>query len=45
MALKATVAAIPKLKDQRRELDEQIAAANRILAAAEKKYDATTLET
>ena len=42
MALKAAVAAVPKLEDQRRELDEQIAAADRILEAAEKQHEETT---
>ena len=42
MALKASVAAMPKLKDQRRELDEQIAAADRTLEAAEKQHEETT---
>ena len=36
MALTAAGAATPKLKDQRRKLDEQIAAADRTLEAAEK---------
>jgi len=44
MALKAAVAAMPKLEDERRALDEQIAAADRSFEAAEKKRDETTLE-
>jgi len=42
MALRAAVAAMPKLEDQRRTLDEQIAAADRILEDAEKQHDETT---
>jgi len=42
LALKAAVAAVPKLEDQRRELDEQIAAADRILEAAEKQHEERT---
>ncbi len=42
VALKASVAAIPKLEEERNELDKQIAAADRILEAAEKKHHETT---
>jgi len=42
MALKAAVAAMPKLEDERRALDEQIAKADRILKAAEEQHDETT---
>ncbi|MCA9183985.1 MAG: hypothetical protein R3E01_10070 [Pirellulaceae bacterium] len=41
-ALKSAVAAVPKLEDQRRELDEQIGEADRILEAAEKQHEETT---
>ncbi|RMF20525.1 MAG: hypothetical protein D6760_11390, partial [Deltaproteobacteria bacterium] len=42
MALKAAVASMPKLEDQRRQLDEQIAAADRLLEEAEKQHEETT---
>ena len=42
VALKASVAAMPKLEDERASLEKQIAAADRILEAAEKKHDETT---
>lgn len=42
MALKAAVTAMPKLEDERRALDEQIAAADKILEAAESQHDETT---
>jgi len=42
MALKAAVAAVPKLEDQCRELDEQLAEADRIFEAAEKQHEETT---
>ncbi|MEX1026631.1 MAG: hypothetical protein WD049_01300 [Candidatus Paceibacterota bacterium] len=44
MALRAAVAAMPKLEGQRRDLDDQIAEADRVLEAAEKQHDETTLK-
>lgn len=42
MALKAAAAALPALEAERRTLDEQIAAADKILEAAESQHDETT---
>lgn len=42
IALRAAVAAMPKLESQRRELDEQIAAADKQLEAAEHQHDEVT---
>lgn len=42
MALKAAVAAIPNLDAERRDIDKQIAEADRLLEAAEKRHDETT---
>ena len=41
MALKAMVASLPKLEDERRMINEQIAVADRALEAAEKQHDET----
>ena len=43
MAHKAMVAAVPRLESERREIDAQIAAADRLLEAAEKQHDDTTM--
>lgn len=42
MALKAMINSLPKMEAERREIDEQIAAADRVLEAAEKQHDETT---
>lgn len=42
MALRATVAEMPGLEAERRSIDEQIAAADQILEAAEQQHDQTT---
>jgi hypothetical protein len=42
MALKAMVDSLPKLEAERREIDEPIVAADRVLEAAEKQHDETT---
>lgn len=43
LALKTLVNSVPKLEAERREIDEQIAAANRALEAAEKLNDEVTM--
>lgn len=42
MALRATVAEMPALEAERRSIDEQIAAADQTLEAAEQQHDQTT---
>jgi chromosome segregation ATPase len=42
MALKALVASMPKLEAERRDIDEQIARADRALQAAEKQHEDVT---
>jgi hypothetical protein len=42
MALKAMVASLPKWEDERRLINEQIAAADQALEAAEKQHDETS---
>lgn len=42
MELKALVAALPGLEEERRQVDEQLAAAQRLLDAAETQYDETS---
>jgi len=42
MALKAMIHSLPRLEAERSEIDEQIAAADRVLEAAEKQHDEST---
>ena len=42
MALKAMINSLPRLEAERREIDSQIAAADRVLEAAEKQHEVST---